>query len=180
MIKRGFHIRQRRAQMHLPLEMIFSILLVAVFLVVVFFVTRNFLDVQKCAQIGLFVRDLQSSVDEVWQVQEANTAFEREMPLSLKYVCFADLLKNKNLAALNEKERETASQIYDDLAVYFKYNNANFFFYPWQNACSMAHNSIKHITLANMSNPYCFAEQKGKIKIKLSKGFDDNLVRISS
>jgi hypothetical protein len=172
-------IPEKRGQMHLPLEMMFSILLVAVFLFVVFFVIRHFLEVQKCAQIGLFVRDLQSSVDEVWNVQEANTAFEREMPLSLKYVCFADLLKNKNLAALNEKERETASQIYDDLAVYFKYNNANFFFYPWQNACSMADNSIKHVNLANVSNPLCFSEIKGKVKIRLSKGFDDNLVRIS-
>lgn len=168
----------RKAQMHLPLEMMFSILLIAVFLFVVFFVVRHFLDVQKCAQVGLFVRDLQDKVDEVWNSQEANTVFESELPIGISNVCFADLKAGKNLAALNDKERQDVAEIYDDLAVYFKYNQANFFFYPWQSACNMAANNIKHVNLANMTNPYCFSEANSKIRIRLLKGFNDNLVRI--
>lgn len=171
-------IQDKKGQMHLPLEMVFSILLIAVFLFVVFFVVRHFLDVQKCAQVGLFARDLQDKVDGVWNSQEANTAFEEELPAGISNVCFADLKAGKNLVALNDTGRQEAADIYDNLAVYFKYSQANFFFYPWQNACNMAANNIKHVNLANLSNPLCFSKVNGGINIKLSKGFNDALVRI--
>lgn len=172
------HVRGKSGQMHLPLEMIFSLFIIAVFLAVAFFVIRNFLEVKRCADIGLFTRQLQDKIDEVWQAQEASTAFEHELPSGLEYACFADLKIGKNLAAVNAGKRDEISEVYDDLAVYFKYRNANFFLYPWQKACSMAASDIKHIHIQNATNPLCFSEVKGKIRIRLVKGFNNALVNI--
>jgi hypothetical protein len=127
----------------------------------------------------LLVRDFQDRIDEIWNAQEASTTFEAEMPFGLEYACFADLRKGMNLVGLPDAERETASEIYEDLKLYFKYRDANFFLYPWQKACNMAANNIKHVNLANTTNPYCFAAAKGKIKIKLAKGLYDALVKPS-
>ncbi|MFH0831830.1 MAG: hypothetical protein V1886_03120 [archaeon] len=169
----------KSAQMHLPLEMIFSLLIIAVFLVVAFFVIHNFLEVKRCADIGLFTRQLQESVDEVWQAQEASTSFTRELPSGIKYACFADVQKSMNIADANFSDKDKISGIYDNLAAYFKYRNVNFFLYPWQNACSLGANSIKHISMPE-TNPLCFSAAKdGKIRINLVKGFNDALVRIS-
>ncbi len=165
----------KKAQMHLPLEMMFSILLIAVFLVVAFFVTRHFLEVQKCAQIGLFVRDLQEKVDETWNAQEASTSFEAELPSSIKYVCLANLSEGKSLAGLDAGEKEIASTIYDELRI-LRFKNANLFFYPIESACSMPANYINHIDLEGLNNPYCF--HLSKFRIKLVKGFDENLVKL--
>lgn len=168
----------KKAQMHLPMEMIFSMLIIAIFLVVVFFVIQHFLEVQECAQIGLFVRELQTSVDEVWKAQEASTEFEAELPSSIKYICFINLSQDKHLAGLNTEEKETASRIYYDLQVYFKFKNVNLFFYPIKAACNMPAHNIKNINLGNLNNPYCI--HLSKIRIKLTKGFDESLVRITS
>ena len=170
----------KRAQMHLPMEMIFTMLIIAVFLVVVFFVIQRFLEVKRCADIGLFSRQLQESVDEVWKSQEASTFFEREMPSGLKYACFADLKQGLNLESVDADSREEISGVYESLSAYFKYREANFFLYPWKNACSMAAMDLKHISLAGKSNPLCFSEDNGKVRIRLVKGFNDALVRIGS
>ena len=170
----------KEAQLQISFEMIFTMLIIAVFLVVVFFVIQHFLEVKRCADIGLFSRQLQESVDEVWKSQEASTFFEREMPSGLEYACFADLKQGLNLESVDSSRRGGISGVYESLSAYFKYRSANFFLYPWKNACSMAASDIKHISLAGKSNPLCFSEDGGMVKIRLVKGFNDALVRIGS
>lgn len=169
----------KKAQMHFPFQLIFSLVLIAVFLFVAFFVIRQFLDLQKCSQVGLFVQEFQKEVNDVWQVQEASTEIELDLDPSLSYVCFANLTDKANLAGLGRPERDDYAEIYDDLKVYFKYNQANMFLYPWQSACEMPAHMIDHISLDGMPNPYCLKNTDGKVKIKLVKGFDDLLVKIS-
>lgn len=179
MIKKGLNGRDdKKAQMHIPFQLIFSVILIAVFLIVAFFVIRHFLELQRCTQVGLFVQDLQAKVDEVWRAQEASTSTELSLPSSLKYICFANLTSGMNLVGVKSDEREELREIYDELRVYFKYRDANLFLYPSRSACNMPTHTVEHVNLEGMSNPYCLPNIKGKVKIRLSKGFDDALVRV--
>jgi len=168
----------KKAQTHFPFQLIFSLILIVVFLSVAFFVIRHFLEIQRCSQIGLFVRNLQSEIDEIWHTQEANTYIELDLPTNLEYVCFANLSDEINLVGLNNEKRRVVSKIYDDLKIYFKYKHANLFFYPWYKACNMPSHLIRHIDTKELGNPYCIKNNKGKIKFRLFKSINDALVKI--
>ena len=163
--------------MHMPFQMIFSLVLIAVFLVVAFFVIMNFLNIQECSQIGLFQRDLQEKITSIWQAQEAEQTFEGNLPASIKYVCFLNFTRGKILTGLNAEQRDIASKVYEDLSVYYKYKKANFFLYPTKSSCNMPYKVLAHIDASSISNPFCI-ENKGKVSIRLYKGFDDVSVKI--
>jgi hypothetical protein len=176
--EKGSIKKRKKAQTHFPFQLIFSLVLIAVFLITAFFVIRHFLELQRCSQIGLFVRDLQESIDEVWQAQEASTMVELDLPSSLSHACFVNLSSSMNLVGMSTTERENAARIYDDLKRYFKYKPANFFLYPWQKTCKMPAHTIEHVDITSMTNPYCFRNINGKVKFRLVKGFDDVLVKV--
>ncbi len=175
--KRGM----KRAQiMGMPIQMIFTMLIAAVFIVVAVVAIKNFLDVQKCSQIGLFSRDLQSEIDRVWQSQQAGKSFESSLPSSLQYVCFADLNSDKNIADTAGESGEVLSKIFDEFSRRkFQYAKKNLFLYPSRQACEMPAFEIKHVNTSIMPNPYCFKNADGKIKMRLSKGFDEAIVKVN-
>jgi len=171
-------IANKRGQsMQMPFQMIFSLFLIAVFLVVAFFVIRHFLSIQECSQVGLFYRDLQDKITSIWNAQEAEQTFEGTLPSSVKYACFLNFSRGKILTGLNGEQRETADRIYDELAVYYRYKTANFFLYPSGNTCDMPSRLLEHLDTGTASNPYC-VENKGKVKIRLYKGFNDFSVKV--
>lgn len=168
---------KRGQVMHMPFQMIFSLFLIAIFLVVAFFVIMNFLNVQNCAQIGLFQRDLQDKITSIWNSQEAEQTFGSSLPTSIEYVCFINFSRAKTLTGLNSEQRAIASKIYDDLEVYYKSRKADFFLYPIKSGCSMPYKWLAHLDINTASNPYCI-ENNGKVEIKLYKGFDDVSVKV--
>ena len=154
--------------------MIFSIILIVFFVIVAFIAINAFLDTQRCAQIGLFIEDLQGEVDKTWNSQKSDFEFKSRLPNKIKYACFLDL--DKDITAVG-----TVGNIGRDLGVYKGYI-ANFFLYPTEPACNMVFHEIDHIDLdkiiSEKKNPYCISVDDGVIKIPIKKDFNEKLVSI--
>ena len=154
--------------------MIFSIILIVFFVIVAFIAIKAFLDTQRCAQIGLFVTDLQGEVDKTWNSQKSDFEFKSRLPTKIKYVCFADLSKEiTSTGVVGDMGRE--------LGVYKGYI-ANMFLYPTEPTCDMVYHEIDHIDIdkiISLKNPYCITVDDGNINIDIVKNFDDKLVSLS-
>ena len=90
-----------QGQMAMSFGMIFSIILIVVFLVFAFYGIKKFLDLQKEVQIKSFVNDLQNDVERMQKsfdgVQERNYV----VPQKVEKVCFVN--EDKNFQLLGEK-----------------------------------------------------------------------------
>ncbi len=163
--------KNRKAQLFgMPFSTIFSILLIAIFIVVAFFAIRYFLNIRKCSEMGLFVDDFKGEVESAWQSQSSSKTFVSTLPSGIEHVCFADLSAG---ASGTNKERE----IYQELRKNADYT-ANLFFYPQREACLRATN-IEYVNVTELTNPYCFEVRDKRVEIRIEKGFFDALVKVS-
>ncbi len=160
----------RKGQLEISFGMIFSVLLVVIFIVVAFYVIRHFLELKDCTLVSQFYDDLQDNLDKVWKSQESNEAFSALLPSGITYVCFADMSK---------PERGGPEGVYQALRRNLAARH-NVFLYPRRKACDLSSQEIEHLDLQNITkteNPYCVASD-GKVKFRIEKGFYDALVRI--
>lgn len=162
-------VMNKRAQqtMGMPFGVIFSIILIVVFLVVAGIVVKHFLGLQKCSQISIFLKDLQDETDKVWKSSSSEKSVSLNLPGAIEEVCFTNFSMS-------------VTQKYSDVKTRYGFYNQNFFFYPPEKACEVPYYNIEHINITGLlgsQNPYCI-KNDGKEKIILSKGFYENLVRI--
>ena len=163
--------------MQLPFGMLFSILLIAVFIFVAFFAIRAFLEQRDCSQIGLFINDLQGEIDSVWMSSETSSdIFSAVLPSGIEYVCFADLEAENGLAGdaniVREIERNPIER--------------EMFFYPAKKACNMPAQIMKHLNMTeiisdefgDVENPYCIENIKGRVNMTIKKDYYESLVKI--
>ncbi len=153
--------------MGMPFSMIFAIFLIIVFMVIAFITVGYFLDIQRSSGVGMFYRELQDSVDDVFSSQSSETNFDIDLPLEIKKICFA------NLSAMitNHGEEYESIEHYD-------YCNANIFLIPPEHAREMQWKLIEHINITKITsgkNPYCVDIDDG---LMIKKGFYDKLVWI--
>ncbi len=151
---------------------IFSIIIIIFILVVAGIAVNHFLGLKKCTQIGLFLEDLEKNINKAWNSQSSSFEFSSTLPGNLDYICFANLS--------DVPKGVYSKEIYSDISLYAG-ADANLFFYPRENACNMPYINIKHIDIKKItkeSNPYCVAVEKGKVAIKIDKGFNDALVNL--
>ena len=156
--------------MEISFGMIFSILLVVIFIAVAFYVIRHFLELKDCTLISQFYDNLQGDVDKVWKSQESNEEFSALLPSGITYVCFADMSK---------PERGGPEGVYQDLRRNLAARH-NVFLHPRRKACDLSSQEIEHLDIRNITlaeNPHCIASD-GKVKFRIEKGFYDALVRI--
>lgn len=151
----------------MPFSVIFSIILIAVFIAVAFYFIGIFMDWWGCADSGQFIDDFQLEVDNAWKSQSSDKIFSGSLSSGIEYVCFADLSQS---SSGNSIERE----IYQELKKNADYT-ANLFFYPAKEACIKS-TFIEHIKFSG--NPYCIPVN-GRVEIKLEKRFDENLVNVA-
>lgn len=157
--------------MQLPFGMIFSVILIAVFIFVAFFVIRHFIIQKNCTEIGLFIKDFRDKADEVWtSAQTEEDVLSNFLPSGIEKVCFADLNAssrgNGNASMLKEFKKQ---------------QRKNMFFYPARQSCNMPAHLIEHLNIdaiTSNENPYCIENKDGNVKIKLSKGFYEALVKV--
>lgn len=169
--KRGFG---KKAQlMGMPFQMIFTLILIAIFLVVGFIAIRYVLDWQKQAQTALFKSELQNKITELWNKESADFTYTGTLPSQIKYVCIANINANINQNATNQTK-----QIWNDITI-FKGQNKNLFFWPLQKDSPAS--NLEHLNLqdSKLPRPYCI-KNEGKISIRLVKNADEALVRIVS
>ncbi len=141
-------VKSKTGQMKLSFGMIFSIILIIVFLVFAFYAVKKFLAMQSTIQIEKFAEDLQSDIDRAWKSTQSNKTEEYILPKKIDSVCFRD----------NEYE--------------------NLIFRPPRIAEGkmIEHLDIGKIT--KEENPFCIDNSKGKIRIKLKKDYGEILVTI--
>jgi hypothetical protein len=150
---------------------IFSIILIVFFIVVAGIVIKSFLDIKKCAELGIFVDRFGSEVKKTWNSQSYKGPFKSNLPGSIDYVCFANLSNS----IIGEFEEEGY-----DIALY-EGRKANTFFYPTNKACEMPFNKIDHLDverITRVNNPNCVPVVKNKIDLEIEKGLNDRFVNV--
>jgi len=158
----------KRGQMRLSFGMLFSIILIIIFVAFAFFVIQNFLDLSDTIGVGKFVDDLQLNVNKLWGGSQGSQELEYSLPKDIEYVCFANLLEPEQGTYEDEN-------FYEEFEKYF--TEENLFFYP-VGATEVNGLEVEHLGIGG-DNPICF-ENNGKIKIVLSKDFNDDLVFVTS
>lgn len=79
---------EKRGQMKLSFGMIFSIILIIVFLFVAFYGIQKFLDLQKNIVYKQFLEDLNADVYEKWKSTQGSEAITYRVPSSVESICF--------------------------------------------------------------------------------------------
>jgi len=138
-----------RGQISLSFGMIFSIILIIVFLIFAFYAIKTFLGIQNTAQIKKFTNDLQTDIDRVWKSTESSEEMEYILPSKIKYVCFRDD-EYENLFFQSDKFFEGGQIKHIDI-----------------------------LEIISAEDPYCIENIDGKVKLTLVKEIDEALVTIT-
>ncbi len=163
---------KKRGQMKLSFGMIFSIILIIIFVGVAFYAIQKFLEFQNSTQIVKFSRDLQEDIDKMWKGSQGTQQKEYFLPSKIDYVCFIDYLSS---------DRGRYDDFFDELDQFF-YETENLFFYPAGSASGLDSKEMKHIDINKMTdsnNPFCLKNEKGKVKMVIKKEFGEALVTIT-
>ncbi|MBI2451817.1 hypothetical protein HYV50_01925 [Candidatus Pacearchaeota archaeon] len=150
---------------------IFSIFIIAVIVAIAFYAISHFLNLNKCAQVGLFYNDLQKEIDKAWTSSIYKDNFVGNLPQSgalrsgIKEVCFGNL----NSASVTEQEKFSG---------FTSLKNANIFVFPPENACN-GKSFSRVLKNAEIRGFFCIALENGKIIVKLEKSPTEELVKLS-
>jgi len=164
--------KEKRGQIKLSFGMIFSIILIIIFLGFGFYAIKTFLKIQHIAQTGQIISDLKSDVDDVWKSTESSQEEEYNLPSKIDYVCFFDF---------SVPARGKNADLYTELKKFY-YGEDNFAFYPPLGSSSSDSAEIEHINLKEITkkeNPFCIEKTEGRVKLTLIKKIDEALVTIT-
>lgn len=163
----------KKAQLKLSFGMIFSIILIIIFVSFAFYAVQKFIGVQNSVQVGKFASDFQNDIDKIWRGSQGNQEKEYSLPEKISFVCFTDYSSNEK----GEKE-----EFYDELElVYFE--NENLFFYPVGSAEGLNAREMRHINLTKTTkteNPFCAENKNGRVSFTIQKDFNEALVTITN
>ena len=80
----------RNGQVEMSFGMIFSIILIVIFLVVAFYAIKTFFNIQNSTKESLFVNDFQVDIDRIWKSTEGSDKISYVLPSGISDVCFVD------------------------------------------------------------------------------------------
>ena len=163
---------EKKGEMKLSFGMIFSIIMIIIFISFAFYAIQKFLSIQSTAQAAKFVSDLQNDVDKMWRGSQGSQKQEYFLPSGVRYVCFADYKKSE----MGERQ-----SFYDELNQAY-YEEENLFFYPIGSGEGFDSVNLKNVDIEKTTeenNPECFENIKGKVIFTLKKDFNEALVTIS-
>ena len=161
----------KKSQMKLSFGMIFSIILIIIFIAFAFYAVQKFIDVQNTVQIGKFSNDFQNDIDKIWKGSQGLQKKEYILPKKIEFVCFTDYSSSGK--GLNK-------EFYDEFKLVY-YENENLFFYPIGSAKGIDAKEIMRIDLTKTTetkNPLCFKNIEGKVSFTIQKDFNEALVTI--
>jgi hypothetical protein len=165
-----------KGQMKLSFGMIFSIILIIIFIAFAFIAIKKFLALGDMAQTAKFVDSLQNDVDRAWKGTQSSQEKEYFLPSKISYVCFANYSNYPGGGGgkyeVYFSELKPMHQEYENL-----------FFYPIGSSEGLNSKEIKHIDLLKTTkegsmNPFCVENVKGKIKFTIEKQYGEALVTI--
>jgi hypothetical protein len=162
---------RKRGQFRISFGMMFSMILIAVFVFLAFYVISMFLDIKDEVETGGFIDDLG---DEIERLHKSTGGAEKTKTLRLgkdeiTHVCFFDFERGQSGPydeQFNDIKRKTSA-------------SDNFYFYPRRFA-EFDSAEIKHVDMENFEqNPYCIRAQDREFEFRLSKDIGDSLIKIS-
>ncbi|HLC87186.1 MAG TPA: hypothetical protein VJH65_02850 [Candidatus Nanoarchaeia archaeon] len=165
-------LAEKRGQTELSFGMIFSIILIVIFLVVGFYAVRAFIGIGQQTETAKFYDDLQDDINKAWKSSKVSEQQEYLLPGKIKKVCFVDF------AASAEGRNQ---QIYENLNFGTDSLSHNILFYPTDAVEGLSSKKIEHIDLIKITeneNPYCIENTNGKVKLTIKKNIGENLVLI--
>jgi hypothetical protein len=166
----------KKGQMTISFGMIFSIILIIIFISFAFFAIKKFLTLGDTAQIAKFANSLQTDIDRAWNWKGTQSPQEKEysLPSKIKFVCFADYANYPGGGnGVYESYYSELKQLHQEFE--------NIFFYPIGSSEGLNSKEMKHIDLEKITdknNPYCFGNTDGKIKILIEKKYGEAFVTI--
>ena len=152
--------------------MIFSIILIIIFIAVAFYAISKFLDYQKRIQVGQFVTYFQEDVDKMWSGSQGSVEKTYILPSKVEYLCFTDFSKTSSGPGVS---------FYSDFQLFSSGEESNMFFQPMDAAAGFGAVRINHIDIGKITdqeNPYCILTEKGKVKVGIKIGLGETLVTI--
>ena len=167
-------MHNKRGQIKLSFGMIFSIILIILFLSFGFWGIKKFMGLSDVAKIVQFKDGLQDDVDKLWRASQGAQNVEYYLPKDIEYICFIDYISGESGGRYSQIYREMRN-------TFMEYENL--FLYPLGSSEGLDSTQIKHVDLSatiSNENPFCIENQGGKIKLRIEKDFGDESVTISS
>ena len=148
---------QKRGTFEISFSMMFSIILIVVFIALASYVIFKFVLPTKCsAESGLFFQDLRDYIKQAWQSEtHVDTFTGAGLPFSITYVCFGNLSQTP---LREDRERFETIKSRNE-------KTKNVFLYPPEDVCGDSPASIK-LEHVKTNNFFCVPVEKGKINIK--------------
>jgi hypothetical protein len=141
---------KKGGQMKISFGMIFSIILIIIFLSFSFYAISKFLELQENVKIEKLQDDLQSDVDKMWKSPQGSQKVQYLIPNKIESVCFTnDEYGNFILNARDIKETKK-----DDIE------------------------HIDIVKITEIEDPFCVENDNGKVKMILKKDYGEALVLI--
>ena len=183
MQKRVFN---RKAQMEIPFQLIFSLILIAAFIYTASVGIKYFLATAELAKTNLFITQLEGDVNNIWvTTSEATKTYDYALPSSIKYVCFNSpnnltqaSLTNLNITACNDFGRYITP--FKDIS-----KNFNMFFCPANSAGKIKAPIYTSINckgkncLEFKKSPYCIQNIRGNVRITLTKEYGAGKIQLT-
>lgn len=160
----------RHGQLKISFGMIFSVIMIIIFLTFGFYAIRTFLGIQEKATIGLFIEDFQDDVNNIWQSIEGSQEEEYNLPKKIEYVCLIDG---------DSPKAGKYTDFFSDLKMALIDEN-NIAFYP-VGSSGIESSEIKNLDIGEITqneNPFCIENKEGKIRLTLVKETGDAQVKI--
>lgn len=168
-------LQNRKGQIKMSVNMIFSIFLIAVFIVVAIIAVMSFLDITPTIETGMFIDDLQNQINFLWSSPGGDVyGFENRLDSDVDYVCFVDI----ETPAFGDCGNIDCTELYNELN---RKSSANLYFYPRIDV-NPPYTYIENINLTRITetrNPYCIENDNGNIKMILEKDIGEALVTIT-
>ena len=82
--------KSKAGQMNLSFGMIFTIILIIVFIAFAFYAIGKFLNIQKAAKTAQFIDAFETDVNRMWKSSQGSHQINYSVPSSVDYLCFTD------------------------------------------------------------------------------------------
>lgn len=142
-------VRGEKGQLKLSFGMIFSIILIIVFISAAFFGIKKFISFQQEVQVGQFAQDLQNDVDKMWRSNQGSQEVSYILPKFIENVCFR------------------------------KDDNANLFFQASRFVDAKNIDNINIDEIVGTKKAVCFENNEGRVTMNLEKDYGEALVMIT-
>ena len=144
-------MKRKRGAMELSFGMLFSIILIIIFIAFAVYGIGKFLNLQKNIQTKTFVNDLNYDIDKLWRSQGSQPV-TYTVPVNVERVCFSEdeFEKDINVEIMGEKSIETYDLVHAKLSDDFSSGKGG----------------------------DCVSVEKGKIALQLEKEYKETLVTI--